>query len=321
MSTEVLSESVPCPVCGANATRPLFAGNGFAMGACTGCGLVRQNPRVTAAWIRQHVYDAEPGRSAEADRRRRPRGLAPWETKPQEAYLAGVDAVETFRDARAPRGVWLDVGCQTGGMLVAARVRGFTAVGVDVDSSTAEFCRTFHGFDARAGTLVEAAFPDGFAEVVSYRQVLEHVHDLAAELAEARRVLRPGGWLLVEVPHHGGVKFRLDALRARLRLLDRRRTLPNVPQHLYYFAARHLLRLLEAAGFEPLCARTYGRHRRRRSVVRRTYERVRDGLRLGNKLRVVARGPGPPRDAATDRRPPRDTPPGRGRAGSGGEVG
>ena len=55
---ETPSETVPCPLCGEAGMRTWFTGPGFAMGRCSGCGLVRQNPRVTQAWIRRLDYDA-----------------------------------------------------------------------------------------------------------------------------------------------------------------------------------------------------------------------------------------------------------------------
>lgn len=287
----VHTEVVPCPLCGESATRPLSPGEGWAMGRCRGCGFVRQNPRVTADWVRRQEYDVERADTV-APRRSRTleaTDLAAWETKPQAAYQAGVVAVTDRLPATAPRGLWIDVGCQTGGMLVAARQAGFEVAGCDVDAGSAAVARSHHGADVRAGTLTEARFPSACAAVVSYRQVLEHVHDLAAELAEVRRVLTPGGLLLVEVPHQGGVRYRIDVLRVALRLMPRRGLFHNVPQHLYYFRGRDLERLLAAHGFEVLTCGTYGRFRERRSRRRRLYEAVRDRLRLGNKLRVVAR--------------------------------
>jgi SAM-dependent methyltransferase len=289
--TSAQVEEVACPVCGESSTRTLVVGDGWAMGRCRDCGLLRQNPRVTAAALRETAYDVPkdavptPRRSAWVDTT----GLAAWESKPSAAYLGSVAAVEALRDRERPRGLWIDVGCQTGGLLAVARDHGYAVAGADVDGASAAFCRAHHGFDARTGTLAEAAFPAGAAGVVSYRQVLEHVHDLGVELAEVHRVLAPGGFLLVEVPHGGGWKMWLDRGRVALRLRSPRRLFHNVPQHLYYFRAATLARLLAAAGFEVLSIATYGRYRARRSWLRRAFEAVRDRLRIGNKLRLVAR--------------------------------
>jgi hypothetical protein len=54
-----ISESVPCPVCDTVETRTLYAQpeGHYAMGKCRGCGLIRQNPRYRAAYIREIDYD------------------------------------------------------------------------------------------------------------------------------------------------------------------------------------------------------------------------------------------------------------------------
>lgn len=283
-------ERVPCPLCGADEVEPILGRDGWTMGRCAECEFVRQQPRVTEAWIVAHDYDRPTERPAQPRRARDVgAGLQPWESKPREAYLPCLAVVERVRANEAAKGRWLDVGCQTGGLLVAAREQGWTPLGVDVDRRSAAFCRDHHGMDVRDGTLAEAAFPAQSADVVSYRQVLEHVHDLAAELAEAKRVLAPNALLLVEVPHLGGMKYRIDRLRCALGHMDRGRLLHNVPQHLYYFRAKDLTRLLDRAGFDVVSMTTYGKYRVRPSWPRRFYASLRDRLRIGNKLRCVAR--------------------------------
>lgn len=292
------SERVPCPVCAADEVRTWFTGPGYAMGTCRRCGLIRQQPRLTFEALREGVYDLPVGDVAKGPVTFRPEayeGLQNWESKPQEAFLASVAGVEATLAPGEARGLWVDVGCNTGGLLLAARNRGFTVAGVDLSTDLVRIARETHGADARVGSLAEGGFPDGCARVVSYRQVLEHVHDLDRELAEVRRVLAPGGRLLVEVPHGGGTRLAFDRVRAALRLMRRERMLRNVPQHLYYFRAHHLLAVLGRHGFAPLSVGTYGRYRRRRSLPRRLWERVRDRWRVGNKLRVVAQAQDPAR--------------------------
>lgn len=233
VATTYETELVACPLCGADELKPWFGRDGWRMGTCRGCGLLMQSPRVTAASMAATQYDVG-GEGTPTPRRAKNETapLEPWESKPQGAFIAGVDAVEAQRDPAAPRGLWLDIGTQTGGMLVAARARGYAIGGADVDTRAAAFCREHHGADVRSGTLAQAAFPDGAASVISYRHVLEHIHDLDPELAEARRVLEPGGLLLIEVPHGTGMRLWQDRLYCGLRLRSKHKLLRNVPQHL-----------------------------------------------------------------------------------------
>lgn len=284
------TESVPCPLCGSAETRRLWQGDGFAMGRCRVCGLVRQDPRRTQEWLLHHHYGVSGKREGPLVARPQAyEGLAEWQPEPTGAFEAGVLAVESCRPSEGPKGVWLDVGASAGAMLVAARAAGWKVAGVEPNPRQVEVCRDVHGIDVEQGVLETARFPDGFAEVVSYRHVLEHVHDLGRELAEARRVLAPGGLLLVEVPHWGGSRYRTGAVRTALGLGRSFWSGLNVPQHLYYFTASTLSRLLQHAGLTPLSKRTYGRTRQRPRPLRRLYDASRDRLGLGNKLRLVAR--------------------------------
>ncbi len=98
----------------------------------------------------------------------------------------------------------LDVGCNTGyGTLrlvpVARRV-----VGVDVSPQAIERAR-LRAPDGSPEFIVTGGgklpFPDGSFDLVTSFQVLEHVPDPAAYLAELRRVLRPRGRLILTTPN------------------------------------------------------------------------------------------------------------------------
>jgi SAM-dependent methyltransferase len=85
----------------------------------------------------------------------------------------------------------LDYGCGTRPYEDWFRRAGAQYAGADIDGR--------HEVLVRAdGTL---AAPDGAYELVASFQVLEHVWDLATYLGESRRVLKPGGWLLLST--HG----------------------------------------------------------------------------------------------------------------------
>jgi SAM-dependent methyltransferase len=89
---------------------------------------------------------------------------------------------------------------------------------------------------------------DQSVDAVWAGEVLEHVLDPVATLAETRRVLRFGGRLLLTTPYHGRVATALLSLRGHAfdEHFDPR------ADHLRFFTARTLRSLLSDAGFNDV---------------------------------------------------------------------
>ena len=93
----------------------------------------------------------------------------------------------------------LEIGCGTGNVLEALARFG-DAVGVEYDPALRAVGQAA-GLDVRAGALPDAIpIADAWADVVLLLDVIEHVDDDLAALRAARRVLRPGGVMLITVP-------------------------------------------------------------------------------------------------------------------------
>jgi 2-polyprenyl-3-methyl-5-hydroxy-6-metoxy-1,4-benzoquinol methylase len=130
----------------------------------------------------------------------------------------------------------LEVGCGEGygTNLLAGAAR--TVLGIDYDALTAAHaaeCYPAAGF-ARANL---AALPvrTGCVDVVATLQVIEHVWNHAEFVAECRRVLPPGGRLMVTTPNRLTFSPGLDT--------------PVNPFHTKEFTAAELTELIAAHGF------------------------------------------------------------------------
>jgi SAM-dependent methyltransferase len=127
----------------------------------------------------------------------------------------------------------LDVGCGTGANLLLLSKYG-EAEGVDVSEDALAFCRE-RGLDkVRLGAGEDLPYEDATFDLVTAFDVVEHMDDDLAGLSEMRRVLRPGGRVLLFVPTFmflWGLQDEVSNHRRRYRL----------PQ---------LRRVLEQAGFE-----------------------------------------------------------------------
>ena len=162
-------------------------------------------------------------------------------------------------------GSWLDCGCASGGYTIAlARHGADEAIGVDLEAdriarAQAELSPDLTNVSFAWASSEELPFPDQRFDGVLLNEVLEHVGDERATLAEIRRVLRPSGVLAVMSPNRY-FPFEGHGMRLGSRSIDVPiPVLPWIPSALAmrYMRARNywpgeLRDLVRQAGFEIL---------------------------------------------------------------------
>jgi SAM-dependent methyltransferase len=124
------------------------------------------------------------------------------ETSLPNAYYERPAMLELAGDVTGRR--ILDAGCGSGPLFSALRDRGAIVTGIDASAGMLELARRRLGADAdlRVADLARPLpFPDGVFDDVIASLVLHYLEDWGPTLAELRRVLRPGGRLLVSVDH------------------------------------------------------------------------------------------------------------------------
>jgi 2-polyprenyl-3-methyl-5-hydroxy-6-metoxy-1,4-benzoquinol methylase len=132
----------------------------------------------------------------------RQHGVNPWMS--QEPQLRAWTVRKAYEWITAPARV-LDAGCGIG-LMLADLAAGFDAVGIDISADYIEFCHE-QGLNATIGWLDALPFPDGSFDAAVCCDVFEHVQQPDDILAELKRVVKPGGVLVVRVPDgdHTGV--------------------------------------------------------------------------------------------------------------------
>ncbi len=174
------------------------------------------------------------GADFEATWRDAPADPEPWRWEQRRALL-----VSELRDGDR----WLDLGCGAGRFLTAAP----GGIGVEVAPSALERAAAVApGADLRLGTVGEPLPLDhGAVDLVWCSEVVEHVADVLGLLQEVRRVLAPGGRLVLTTPAHGLLRrtavaaFRFEA------------HFDPLGEHLRFFTTRSLAATLSAAGLPP----------------------------------------------------------------------
>jgi len=145
-------------------------------------------------------------------------------------------------DSLKGRGKILDIGCAYGYFLVLAREDGWETHGIDVDESSAAYCRQHHSLDVVHGGLKEGHFPEKSFDVITMFHVLEHIPDFRGVLLSAKRMLRDDGLLVIDVPNVADLR----------RSLFKQEWSQFKEHHLWYFSKKTIRFLLQHYGFEML---------------------------------------------------------------------
>jgi 2-polyprenyl-3-methyl-5-hydroxy-6-metoxy-1,4-benzoquinol methylase len=129
----------------------------------------------------------------------------------------------------------LDIGCGDGTFLLGARAQGWDVAGTELNPAVA----TAAGL--RVWTRLEDAASLAPFGCITLWHTLEHMRSPRDVIAQAARLLEPGGTLLVAVPN-------ADGLQARVFGSDWFHL--DVPRHLFHFGPDSLSRIIEGAGLQ-----------------------------------------------------------------------
>lgn len=234
-----------CPACNAVARAPYCQAQDWQLFACLACGLIyldpMPGPTVLAALYHDAYDGAQTGYFAKSDSKLR-------------RSLVRLRIIRRYRKTRG--GNFLDIGCNGGFMVEAARRTGFTAWGIEPDAVSIDYARKhfpgnqyFHGliadFEPKDTRKDNNAAPVRF-DVAYCSEVIEHVPQPQPFLRDIYRLLLPGGLLYLTSPD-------ISHWRRPRKLTNWDAFCP--PSHALYFNPKNLISLVQRCGFELVSRR------------------------------------------------------------------
>lgn len=231
-----MSGTATCRLCGHEATiDPKY--RSVALRRCSSCGFLFAPDRQEADL--RPLYDEEYFESYSG-------GEAYDEDEAQRRYEARCRVTLLRRFCTGGR--LLEIGAAAGYFLREASESGFDVVGIEPVAGVAERARERLGIDIRLGFIEDVALPDASFDAACAWHVVEHLSDPVAAIGHVRRALRPGAFLLLEVPN-------VESVYAR-RLLEAWPAL-EPDYHVGHYGPSSLGTLLERAGFEIQATETF----------------------------------------------------------------
>jgi 2-polyprenyl-3-methyl-5-hydroxy-6-metoxy-1,4-benzoquinol methylase len=158
----------------------------------------------------------------------------------------GIEEEIMFLPAQ-PGGKLLDVGCGSGQRLEQMQRLGWTVSGLDFDEKAVAAAKQ-RGLDVSCGTIPGIWFPPDTFDVITMNHVIEHVPNPIELLEECKRILKPGGKVVLATPNSACWGHRV--FKKNWRGLE-------PPRHLHVFSPISIEQTLRNAGFEKVEVRTF----------------------------------------------------------------
>jgi 2-polyprenyl-3-methyl-5-hydroxy-6-metoxy-1,4-benzoquinol methylase len=212
----------------------------FDLKKCSSCGFVYTDPRPSVSEIgKYYAFDAYLSHSSHK------KSLLSTVYRAARNYMLG-KKYNMIAGLKALDGKsLLDYGCGTADFLGYCKSKGLNVNGYEVDQNARKTAEQVNGIKPLGPDELGSIQPASF-DVISLWHVLEHVHNLNAQISDFKTWLRPDGLLAIAVPNLAS--YDAEKYNAKWAGLD-------VPRHLYHFTPDTIKKLMLAHGLT--CVSTF----------------------------------------------------------------
>jgi 2-polyprenyl-3-methyl-5-hydroxy-6-metoxy-1,4-benzoquinol methylase len=221
-----------CPSCNKTEINPFGNKNSYELYQCQSCSLIFVHPMPSNEVLNDfyqnyHKTSQYTGKIDSKQRRARKR----------------IKSIIKYTKGKS----FIDVGCNAGFAVEAARTLGLDAMGIDVDKTSVEFAQGFYPeSNFQAISIQELAKTEKTFDMIYCSEVIEHLSQVQDFVSSLYKILKPDGVILLTTPdilHYSVNKAPIewDAVRP--------------PEHLLYFSKKSLISLFKAHNFSTVKCR------------------------------------------------------------------
>lgn len=215
-----------CPICGSSGIKDKWLVKGFTISRCYSCDLLFVRNQLTLEDLAPYYEIADTD-------------FVYNDPRNEENLTFYFKNAKKLIEKRIPSGRILDVGCSSG--LFLDVMDGWERHGIEFPSHAGDVAREKYRKSIHLGTLETYPGEPEYFDCITFFDSFDHMLDPIDVLARAKRLLKPGGVLLIKVHDTGCLYARISG-----------KSLYSIvpPYHVFFYTRSSLENALVHAGFE-----------------------------------------------------------------------
>lgn len=208
--------------------------NGWSYYRCSRCGLIVLHPVPDESTLRAFYNDGY---------------TVDFKHYVKNIRRAARSALEDLRQHFPKRGSLLEIGCSYGSFLAEARQDGWNVTGIELSEDAAAYAKEHYKLRVFSGELCNnlPELGEQLYDAVVLFHVIEHIPDPIQFLSDCRKILKPGGALVLRTPNASSLIARITGPFWQW---------ISPPAHLFLYSPATLRFLLQKAGYQPATFRS-----------------------------------------------------------------